>query len=279
LGFQKNEITEHFIYLALSRMEKSSQNSQIMKRISDEERKHYEIWRGYSGEEVKPKILKRWFYIAVSYIFGITFGIKLMENGEGGAQVAYKKISSVIPEAADVKKQEEEHESELIKMLDEKRLNYMGSIVLGLNDALIEFTGALAGFTLAMRNSRIIAMAGLIMGVSASLSMAASEYFSIKADDKGSNPFHAAFYTGIVYVFTVIVLVLPYFLVQNVFFATLVMLGLAVLLILVFTYYFSVVREIPFKAHFLEMITVSLGVAAVSFVIGLLVRQIMHIEI
>ena len=278
-GFQKNEITEHFIYLALARLEKDAANSAVLKRIAEEEKIHYEIWREYSGIEVRPNVLKRWFYVSVSAVFGITFAVKLMEKGESGAQVSYARIAGSIAEAEDIRKQENEHENKLVKMIDEKRLKYIGSIVLGLNDALIEFTGALAGFTLAMRSCKIIAMAGLIMGVSASLSMAASEYFSTKAESETRHPILAAFYTGIVYAFTVVALVLPYFLTQNVFFSTMIMLLIATLLILVFTYYFSVVQEISFKGHFTEMFVISMGVAAISFVIGLIVRKTMGIEI
>ena len=277
--FQRNEITEYFIYLALSRQAANRHNSVVLKNIADQEKLHYEVWRKYSGHETGPNYLKRWFYVAVSVLFGITFAVKLMEKGENGAQISYARITNSIDEANAIMKQENEHEKELVNMIDEKRLDYIGSIVLGLNDALIEFTGALAGFTLAMRSSRIIAMAGLIMGVSASLSMAASEYFSTKAESKDRHPVKAAFYTGIVYVFTVIALVLPYFLFQNVFFATIVMLIAASLLILVFTYYFSVIQDISFREHFTEMFVISMGVAAISFVIGLIVRKTMRIEI
>ena len=67
-------------------------------------------------------------------------------------------------------------------MIREKQLDYVGSIVLGLNDALVELTGALAGLTLALQNTRLIAIAGLITAIAASFSMAASEYLSNKSD-------------------------------------------------------------------------------------------------
>ena len=51
------------------------------------------------------------------------------------------------------------------------RLEYMGSVVLGLNDALVEFTGALAGFTLALSDSRLTALTGSITGIAAALSI------------------------------------------------------------------------------------------------------------
>ena len=81
---------------------------------------------------------------------------------------------------------EANHERELIAMIDEERLKYVGSVVLGLNDALVEFTGTLAGLTFAIQNSQIIAVAGLITGVAASLSMAASEYplAEVRGDDQ-----------------------------------------------------------------------------------------------
>ena len=86
----------------------------------------------------------------------------------------------------------------------------MGSMVLGLNDALVELTGALAGFSLALQNTRIVALTGMITGIAASLSMAASEYLSTKSEKGGKNPVKASIYTGIAYVITVIALIMPF---------------------------------------------------------------------
>jgi VIT1/CCC1 family predicted Fe2+/Mn2+ transporter len=279
LGFQKNEITEHFVYKALSTLAKSEHNRMVMKKISDEELRHYHVWQKYSGEKVKPNNINRWFYTVISTVFGVTFGIKLMERGESNAQLSYEKVSAFVPEANQIQTEELEHENQLIEMIDEEKLKYMGSMVLGLNDALVEFTGALAGFTFALQNSRLISMAGLIVGLSASLSMAASEYLSTKTETESRNPFKASFYTGVAYVLTVITLIIPYFFLQNQYFSLLLTLGLAVSLILVFTFYISVVKEISFKARFIEMFVISMGVAALSFVIGLVVKKTMNIDI
>ncbi|MDD5737480.1 MAG: VIT1/CCC1 transporter family protein, partial [Candidatus Omnitrophica bacterium] len=164
-------------------------------------------------------------------------------------------------------------------MIDEDKLKYMGSVVLGLNDALVEFTGALAGFTFALQDSRLIGMVGLIMGFSASLSMAASEYLSTKTEADHKSPVKASIYTGIAYVMTVFVLVFPYFITANYYLSLGLTVVFAVLLILVFTFYYSVVKEIPFKARFIEMAAISLGVAALSFLIGLGVRKVLHVDI
>jgi len=279
IGFQKNEITEYFIYRALLAMMRNEHNRDVLRRISEEEMRHYHIWHKYSGKKIRPDNLKRWFYIIISLLFGVSFCIKLMEKGESNAQAAYGRISDAVPEAGEIKKQEEEHEARLIDMIEEEKLEYMGSVVLGLNDALVEFTGALAGFTFALQDSRLIGMVGLIMGFSASLSMAASEYLSTKTESTDKNPLKASFYTGVTYLLTVIVLVFPYFILGDYGLSLFLMIALAVALIFMFTFYYSVVRDIPFGERFTEMLGISMGVAALSFVIGIIVKKVLQIDI
>ena len=57
------------------------------------------------------------------------------------------------------------------------------------------------------------------------------------------------------------------------------MLVTVVLIILVFTYYISVAKDLDFKKRFWEMALISLSVAAFSFVIGLLVKEALGIDI
>jgi VIT1/CCC1 family predicted Fe2+/Mn2+ transporter len=279
LTAQNNEITEYFIYKKLSQSMKNPNQRKVLKRISEDELKHYKFWRKITEKDVKPDKLKIWWYYIISRLFGLTFGIKLMERGEEQAQITYEKIAKSLPDAEAIVDEEDRHEKELIAMIDEERLEYVGSMILGLNDALVELTGALSGFTFALQNTRLIALTGLITGIAASLSMATSEYLSTKSEGGSKSPLKAALYTGIAYIFTVIVLILPYLLFTNVFQC----LGLtalnALLIILVFTFYISVAKDLQFKKRFVEMAMISLGVTALTFIIGFLVRSILHIEI
>lgn len=278
LAFQRNEITEHFIYRKLAE-ESKDKNAEVLRRIADDELSHYNIWKKYSGSDVGPDMFKVWKYFLIAKLLGLTFGVKLMERGEQGAQAAYKEISGEVAEAEFIEKEEEAHEKELIAMIDEERLKYVGSIVLGLNDALVELTGALAGFTFALPSTRIVAVAGLITGIAASLSMAASEYLSTKSEESGKNAAKASVYTGIAYIFTVLFLVYPYFVFANRYLCLGVTLSNAVIVIASFTFYVSVAKEVPFRKRFSEMVSISLGVAATSFLIGLLVRLFLRIEV
>lgn len=276
---QKNEITGHLIYKKLSVRIKNKDNAKILMGISDEELNHYNQFRSITGQEVKPNMLKVYFYYFLSIIFGITFGVKLLENTEIAAQQIYKKYLDELPLLSELLEAEEEHENELIDMLNEEKLNYIGSVVLGLNDALVELTGALAGYTFAFQNTKLIALTGLITGISASFSMAASEYLSTKQDEDGQKAKQAAIYTGIAYIITVFLLIIPFFFLKNPFVSLIITLIVAVLIILVFNYYVAVAKGYMFKKRFIEMVTISLGVSAISFLIGVLVKQVFNIEI
>ena len=279
LEYQRNEITEYYIYKRLARRSKSAHNSKVLDTIANEELGHYNLFKRYSGEDVKPSRFKVWFYSFIAMIFGLTFTIKLMEQGEESAQERYEKIKDYIPEAEQVIKDEFEHERSLINLIDEEMLKYMGSVVLGLNDALVELTGALAGFTLALQNTRLIAILAGITGFAAALSMAASEYLSTKAENEGKHPVKASIYTGIAYLFTVFMLILPYLFIKNYYLSLAVALFIAILIIAVFNYFIAVAKDMNFRKQFTEMVVISLSVSAVSFFIGLAVRHFFGIDV
>jgi VIT1/CCC1 family predicted Fe2+/Mn2+ transporter len=279
LSFQQTEITEHHIYKRLAKRVKSPENAKIIEQIAEDELRHYNGWKKYTNQDVQPRWFFVWFYYWLSVIFGFTFGIKLMESGEQSAQKNYAGISKAIPEATQFQHEEDVHEEQLINMLDEERLRYAGSIVLGLNDALVELTGALAGLTLALQDVKLIALSGLITGIAASMSMAASEYLSTRSEETSKHPVRAAIYTGIAYIITVALLVLPYLLFEDYILDLIITLCIAVIIIAVFNYYISVAKGESFRARFTEMAVLSLSVAAFSFVIGYFIRQWLGVEV
>jgi VIT1/CCC1 family predicted Fe2+/Mn2+ transporter len=276
--FQQSEITEHFVYKNLSRAFKDTKHRNVLQQISNDELRHYNFWKSYSKEEIKPNLIKIWFYYFLARIFGLTFAVKLMERGETNAALVYEKIAKDIPDVKSIIEDENTHEQELLNLIDEERLKYVGSVVLGLNDALVELTGALAGLTLALQNIKLVAVAGLVTGIAASLSMAASEYLSTKSEGN-KDPIKASIYTGITYFLTVIFLIFPYLILQNPYLCLGITLFNAIIVIFIFTFYVSVAQEAPLLKRFIEMAVISLGVAALSFVIGFFIRQFFDIDI
>ncbi len=277
---QQSELTESVIYAEIAKFAKGEENKQTLLRLSEEEKIHYEIWKSYTGIEMKPEKGKIFKYKLLARIFGFTFAVKLMENGEESSQEEYEKLASEVEESIIIRQQEEEHESALLGMLDEERLQYVGSMVLGLNDALVELTGSLAGFTFAMQNTRLIALSGLIIGISATFSMASSEFLAAKSEGR-DDALKSCAYTGSAYLITVVLLILPYLLLGNSqYLLALALMMLTVILIIAgFTYYTSVAQDQPFKSRFTEMAVISISVAVISFFVGVAAKAVLGVDI
>ena len=203
-----------------------------------------------------------------------------MESGEQRSQEEYEQLATEVPASITIRQQEEAHEVVLLGMLAEERLQYVGSMVLGLNDALVELTGSLAGFTFAMQNTRLIALSGLIIGISATFSMASSEFLAARSEGR-NDALKSCSYTGIAYLITVILLITPYLIFDRSHYmlALLCMLGVVVLIIALFTYYTSVAQDQPFRARFWEMALISVGVAVISFFVGVLAKRFLGIDL
>jgi len=280
LIFQKGEITEYQVYTNIAKSVKDEKNKGILLKIANEERAHSEIWKKHTGVDVHADNGKVLWFTILNKLFGFTFTLKLMERGEDKANIAYNTLIDEVPEARKIAEEEEAHEAALIELLDEERLQYVGSMVLGLNDALVELTGTLAGLSLALQDTKLIALSGLITGISATLSMMSSEYLSARSDGE-EHPFKAASYTGIMYIVAVALLVLPYLIFdsEHYLYALGTMLIIVVLIIFLFTYYVSVAQDLNFKKRFTEMVTISLSVATIAFIIGIVVKNVLGIEV
>ena len=279
LVYQKNEITEYHIYRRLARTVSSPENRRILENIADDELRHYGEWQVYTQQDVAPDRLSIWKYYLISRVLGFTFGVKLMEKGEEDAQDSYEQLREVIPEAEAIILEENQHETALLQLLDEERLRYTGSMVLGLSDALVELTGALAGLTLALQDTKLVALTGSITGIAAALSMGASEYLSTKTEETTKDPMKASIYTGGAYLITVLILILPYLVLTNYYLCLGCTLTGAIMIIALFSYYISVAKDEPFRKRFLEMAGLSLGVAAFSFLIGFLMRTFLGVDV
>jgi len=276
--FQENEITEYHIYKRIANAIGNANNREVLLRIAEEEKRHYAFWKRYSKEEVKPSGWRIFVFTLLAKLLGLTFALKLLEKNEEWAHTHYSKVLQVIPEAQWVIEEEEKHEEELLQLIEEEKLNYLSSIVLGLNDALVELLGTLAGLTLALSQTKWIGIIGFITGFAASLSMASSEYLSVRAEESPQKALRSAFYTGLAYLFTVLLMILPYLFFSNPYYALLTTFAIVILIIAFFTFYISIARNEPFRQRFWEMLLITIGVAILSFSIGLLIRMCFNLN-
>ena len=266
---QQMEITEHLLYGRLAQSAKEPNTRNALLEIAQQELSHYEQWKDATGVDVDPSGNELRVYYWIAKLFGIIFMIKLRDFF---IWRTYTSLQDVVPEASRAM----EHGMVLAKTLrsaiDDERLRYMGAIVMGLNDAIVEITGAISGFTLALRNTQLIALAGLITGIAGALSMASSEYLEKQSESDARNPVKAAGYTGGAYLLTAIILVMPYLLLHNYLIALVLMLGLASIIILLFSFYSTFLFDQKFRHRFPQMLAMSFGVALVAFLIGSVLR-------
>jgi VIT1/CCC1 family predicted Fe2+/Mn2+ transporter len=283
LKSQQDEINGVAIYafMAKRQAKKFPENAKILSQMSKDEYKHYKMWEAMTGKTKKAHVF--WTKV-MTVILGITFVIKTMMKGERLGQATYERLQKEVPEAALMLADERHHEKELYGLVDEERLHYVGDMVLGLNDALVELTGAITGVTFSLQDCRLIALTGIVTGVAATLSMMASNFLAQK-EEGNPHPFKSSLYTGTAYLVTVALLVLPYLLFMltslsnSYLYAFLVMIGIVLLEIAGFNFYTSVAQEKKFWGHFLLMAGISLGVSAISYGIGILAKMWLGVSI
>lgn len=272
LDLERQELTEFKIYSRLSELTKDPHNAGILKRIAAQEYSHYELWKSITKQDVAPKAVTYFLYTTLARLTGLNFALKLMEHNEETAQVVYEKLSGTYPALKQIVSEEQAHEQELLDLINTKALDYAGSVILGLNDALIELSGALIGFTLALSKSAHIATIGLITGIAASLSMASASYLAAR-EDEHKNPLVAGAVTGTSYIATTLVLLMPYWIISSPLIALVCTLVAAFGIIAFFNFYTAIIKNISFKKRFFEMAAICIVVGAINFGIGLVISR------
>lgn len=277
---QQNEINDYALYKALAKHESDPHNKEVFEKIAAEEKTHYDFWEEITQKPLRANRFLIRFYIFLATLFGTSFALKLAEDREKGAEAFYLSLFDSYPQAREIYAQEMSHENELIDLLNDKKLLYAGAIVLGMNDALVELTGTLSGIAFAFDKSMVVGVTGAIMGIAASLSMAGSSYLEAKESPVGDiRPGVYAAYTGISYILTTILLVLPFFLLSSITLALASMFLAALAAIILYNFYISVAKDQSFSRRTLQMLVITFGVAMISFGIGYGVKHYLGIEI
>ncbi|MGC8994393.1 MAG: VIT1/CCC1 transporter family protein [Pyrobaculum sp.] len=279
-----DEYREYVTYSVLARVERSASRRVVLERLAAQELEHFRFWNKFAG--VEPPVwrarLYAYFMAFLRLLLGVTFVAKLMERGEREAIARYRSVEGLLS-GGDLEAlrriiaDEEEHEGALISQLDEAIVKYMGALVLGLADAIIEITGAHAG-TLGTTNSTVAAgVIGLIVGVGAAISMASASYLQTK-HEVGKSPAVAAVVTGAGYTAAVALLSLPYFLLHDVYLAFAASIAVGIALSFVLTFQAAVYGERDFKFEFVQTVGLLLGTAFLTYLLGDWLGRLFGIE-
>jgi hypothetical protein len=161
---QRNEITEHLIYARLASATDDPKNRKVLERIAADEKRHHDFFKQHTGFDAQPRRWKAFRFYWISRIFGLTFGIKLMERGEGSAKINYSAIAREVPAVGKIAKEEDAHEHALIGLIERNGSPTWARWCSASTTRWSSLPERLPGLTFALQNTRLVALAALSPG-------------------------------------------------------------------------------------------------------------------
>ncbi len=271
--FAHHQYKDYVIFSSLAKIESNEGFRSILQKLIQQEYRDYQFWIEFSQKKVfAVPFYEILFFKFLRHVFGLTFTAKFLERDEGTIIAAYEKLMNSLEDpsrslVAEILEREREHEQILINQFKEGKVEFLGSIILGLNDGLVELSGALIGFSFTISQNSTVAVLGCITGIAAAFSMSASAYLQARYD-RTKNPLVAATYTGVTYLIVVLLLIAPFFIMGTKSGALVVLGGIIVGIITVTSFYASVVFDRKFFEVAREMVFLSVGVASITFLLA-----------
>lgn len=273
--FVDNEYKDYSVYSRLASVERNGQRKETLQKLADVEKRHFSFWLQHAPG-YRPSTSRVFLNLIVlcRLLFGVTFVVKTLEGHEKKTLEEYRLMVSRL-EHNSVEKQaiekiiseEVEVERQLVGHIDESVVKYLGFMMLGVADAIIELTGVQTGF-LGVSSSTIVAgIAGLIVGCAAAVSMGAASYLQAR-QGVSESPAVSGFVTGGIYMLTVITLVSPYFILRDMLYAFMLSILSAIVLTAFFTFFSTILQEKSFSKEFLINISILAAVAAGTYILG-----------
>ncbi len=304
--FLRDEISDYMLYDSAAKHESDRELKKLILKLRDTEHKHAKIWASLLGikdiDEVHVPFtlrLKVFSYMMARKAFGIAFVTKLLERNEMEGLEDYKNLvkgekfsKATLEKIRYIMKDEEEHESIMLQQAQkhEAVLNYTKSIVFGLNDGLVEILAVVAGIAMVATNAFTVALTGMIVGVSGTLSMAAGAYISSKSEKvveeslrsglkARTRPSREAYYTGVFYFLGALVATSPFILGTSSYFGIAESVLFVAIVLSAASALIAVISDTSIRSRILEMLAISLGTAFVTALVGFLVRTVFGIAI
>ncbi|MCL4362663.1 MAG: VIT1/CCC1 transporter family protein [Candidatus Parvarchaeota archaeon] len=188
-----SEKLSYELYSKLERIERNKQLKKKLRELKELDVKHIKVWTEIYNELNIPvkengNKLSLFLFILLRRLFGSGLTLSVINSLENRKVSDLSKIFDVIPD-----KQREKVVNYLVEELYQERilkkeswesgvLSHIRDVVFGMNDGLVEVLAAVAGFTGAIHNNLLIAVAGTIVGLSGTISMAVGAYLSSKSE-------------------------------------------------------------------------------------------------
>lgn len=269
----RNEYVAYKTYSILSRSRLvSARLRKVFEEVAKDEVAHYDFWRSLSGECASRVLdIIAWLNILLYFLYGATVTLKHLESGEEEAAGIYETLAKSHPELGDkiekIIEEERTHEKMIADSVEEERVKYIGSITLGISDALVELTGIYTGSLGAFDSPLAAGLTGLLAGIAASISMGVASYAQARHEGRG-RPGRAATYTSLAYLIVVSALAAPYFIAKSIQTAFASMVIIALLVVAYMSFYSSVLHGRNYMRELVLTAGLILGISTVLYILG-----------
>jgi VIT1/CCC1 family predicted Fe2+/Mn2+ transporter len=188
--------SERLSYEIYSKLEVIEHNTKLKKKLKELRNldvNHIKIWESVYKDmglpiTKKSHRLEILSFLLLRRVFGAGLTLSVINSMENRKVSDLSKVFEDMSEKEKYKivdyLVEELYQERLLKKESWEKgvLSHIRDVVFGMNDGLVEVLAAIAGFTGAIHNNLIIAVAGIIVGLSGTLSMAVGAYLSSKSE-------------------------------------------------------------------------------------------------
>ncbi len=317
LNFYRGEIRDTVFYQKLSERERNENLKENLIKLSQIEKYHSEFWasllKKHGIDYAKYKV--NMFYINIllllRFILGLSLTLKILERGEVKAINAYFDFleKSVMDEdeknllrkiILDEIDHEDFFEKENSKF--KERMERIRDSIYGMSDGLVEVLGAIAGLEPVLLTPIFVAVGGLVVGVSGSLSMAIGAYLAVKAqkdysdakvklekkkiflqkkdeyieEEEFRNPLRSALETGLFYIIGAMFPILPFFFLGGTF-ALILSVILVVIAQSLTNTIVSIISGTSIARSVTRTVLLTLAASAITYMIGNFVHSVLGI--
>jgi VIT1/CCC1 family predicted Fe2+/Mn2+ transporter len=188
----KEELFDSEVYLELGKKESDPVAKAFLFRMAEMEKKHASIWKEISERRgirigklgIKDKLMIK-FYGIIRKVLGLELTLRLLESNEENDIEKYNELAK--SEELDENEREKMREISIDEAVHEEMLTTIkakdvSDFVYGISDGLIEVLAATSGIAGAVSNPLVVALSGLIVGISGTLSMSIGAYLSTKSE-------------------------------------------------------------------------------------------------
>ena len=126
IAIEQSLTTEACVYREIAQNTKSKENTDVLNRIAKSKEEHAGSLALSTGYVPMPNRRKVHLYTLIAKILGFTFAVKLMKRNKSMNLRPYELAEKDHPAIHKLHEEESKNESELLSLLDEDRIHYVG---------------------------------------------------------------------------------------------------------------------------------------------------------